>query len=321
MWAELKARLLHAGTANLTGVKADDFIAASRAGPGAGKAGSVFFSMDGRRVRLTLSESGPVMLEHTGNGHVVLRFEGREYEGILERPGLHCPRQAYLTITGSCIFQCRYCSVWKNRGSRRSIDEIEAMVASVFPDIDAISLTSGVLTGIHEEEAYVIDVVKRLLKFRLPIGVSIYPEKGTPFRLKSAGVSEVKFNLETATDHLFSVMCPGLSRGEAFAALCDAVPLFGRNHVFSNIILGLGESDEEMAGCIENLCQNGIIPVIRPLTPGGDLADFQPPEPSRILRIAGIHEEMLQKYGLDPGAALTMCPACTGCDLIPWRDT
>ena len=52
--AELKARLLHAGTANLTGVKADDFIAASRAGPGAGKTGSVF-SMDGRRVRLTLS--------------------------------------------------------------------------------------------------------------------------------------------------------------------------------------------------------------------------------------------------------------------------
>ena len=135
------------------------------------------------------------------------------------------------------------------------------------------------LTGIHEEGPMSLMLSKDCLSsgFR---SVSQFTLKRTPFRLKSAGVSEVKFNLETATDHLFSVMCPGLSRVR-HCRPCDAVPLFGRNHVFSNIILGLGESDEEMAGCIENLCQNGIIPVIRPLTPG-DLADFQPPEPSRI---------------------------------------
>jgi hypothetical protein len=58
MWAELKARLLNAGTVYITGVFADEYIARSRAGPGAGKAGSIFFSMDGRRVRLTLSDTG-----------------------------------------------------------------------------------------------------------------------------------------------------------------------------------------------------------------------------------------------------------------------
>lgn len=321
MWTELKARLLHAGTTHLTGVSADDYIARSRAGPGAGTSGSVFFCMDGHRVRLSLSETGRVELHHAGNGKAVLRFEGEEYFGSLEKPGLHCPRQAYLTITGSCIFQCRYCNVWKNPGPRRSIDEIEAMVLSVFLDIDAISLTSGVLTDIHEEERYTLDVVRRLQKFQLPIGVSIYPDPETPYRLKEAGVSEVKFNLETATDQLFSVMCPGLVRGDAIAALRAAVPLFGRNHVFSNVILGLGETDDEMAACIEYLCQNGILPVIRPLTPGGDLTGFHAPDPDRIIRIARIHEEMLRKYGLDPTAALTMCPACTGCDLIPGRDT
>jgi biotin synthase-related radical SAM superfamily protein len=320
MWPELKARLLNAGTAYLTGVTADEYIARSRAGPGAGTGGSVFFSFNGRRVRLALSETGRVELCHTGDGKAVLRFAGEEYCGILEKPGLHCPRQAYLTITGSCIFQCRYCSVWKNPGPRRSIEEIDAMVASVYPDIDAISLTSGVMTGIHEEEHYTIEVVRRLLKYHLPIGVSIYPDPQTPFRLKDAGVSEVKFNLETATEELLSVMCPGLCRKDAHAALRAAVPLFGRNHVFSNIILGLGETDEEMTACIEQLCQDGIIPVIRPLTPGGDLHDFPPPDPSRILAIARIQSRILQKYGLDPTQALTMCPACTGCDLIPGRD-
>ncbi|NLW75305.1 MAG: radical SAM protein [Methanomicrobiales archaeon] len=321
MWAELKARLLNAGTAYITGVSADEYIARSRAGPGAGKAGSIFFSMDGRRVRLTLSDTGFVEIQHTGNGQALLRYEGEEYSGILEKPGLHCPRQAYLTITGSCIFQCRYCNVWKSPGPRRSIDEIEEMVTSVFPDIDAISLTSGVLTDIHEEERYTLEVVRRLQKFHLPIGVSIYPDPETPRRLKDAGVSEVKFNLETATDHLFSVMCPGLVRDDALTALRAAVPLFGRNHVFSNIILGLGETDEEMTACIEQLCQDGILPVIRPLTPGGDLIDLHAPLPDLIIRIARIHEEMIRRYGLDPKEALTMCPSCTGCDLIPGRDT
>jgi len=176
------------------------------------------------------------------------------------------------------------------------------------------------MTDIHEEETYTIEVVRRLLKYHLPIGVSIYPDPHTPFRLKDARVSEVKFNLETATDELFSVMCPGLCREDALVALRAAVPLFGRNHVFSNIILGLGETDEEMTACIEQLCQDGIIPVIRPLTPGGDLHDFQPPQPSRILAIARIQRSILQKYGLDPSQALTMCPACTGCDLIFGRD-
>ncbi|HPP79084.1 MAG TPA: radical SAM protein, partial [Methanospirillum sp.] len=64
MWPELKSRLLNAGTAYLTGVSADDYIARSRAGPGAGKEGSVFFSLDGRRVRLALSDKSRVELCH-----------------------------------------------------------------------------------------------------------------------------------------------------------------------------------------------------------------------------------------------------------------
>lgn len=321
MWTESKARILHAGVSRLTGTQADEFIAKSRAGPGSGGLGSIFFSMDGRRVRLSLSDSAPIEIEHLGEGNVILHFDGNEYRGILEKPGLHCPRQAYIAITGSCIFECRYCNVWKNPGVRRSIDEIEGMVESVFSGIDAISLTSGVLTSIDEEEAYTLDAVRRLSRFHLPIGVSIYPNPKTPGHLKDAGATEVKFNLETATEDLFSIMCPGLNRQDALSALRAAVPLFGMNHVFSNIILGLGETDEEMAACIEGLCRDGIMPVIRPLTPGGDLTGYRPPEPERILLMARILESNLQRYGLDPCHALTMCPACTGCDLIPGRDT
>lgn len=320
MWAELKARLLYAGKVKLTGVTAESYIARSRAGPGAGGTGSVFFSMDNRRVRLSLSDAAPVEIYHLGDGNVILRFEGKEYPGVLEKPGLHCPKQAYLTVTGSCVFRCRYCNVWKNPGPRRSIDEMERMVSEVFPDIDAISLTSGVLSDIREEEEYILEVIRKIRHFNLPIGVSIYPRSGTSKRLKDVGTTEVKYNLETATTDLFSSMCPGLDRNDALTALFEAVPLFGRDHVFSNIILGLGETDEEMEGCITTLCMNGVIPVIRPLTPGGELVHFSSPHPDRIMRTARILDSKLKKYGLDPRNALTMCPACTGCDLIPGRD-
>ena len=111
MWTDLKARLLSAGKVKLTGVRADPYIARSTAGPGAGGTGSVFFSINGRRVRLSLSNTADIELVHLGEGNALLLFDGMEYSGILEKPAFHCPRQAYITITGSCIFQCRYCNV------------------------------------------------------------------------------------------------------------------------------------------------------------------------------------------------------------------
>lgn len=320
MWTGLKARLLSIGEVSLTGLPADEYIARSRAGPGAGRSGSVFFSSSGHRVRLGISESAPARLHHTGGGEVLLYIDGEEYSGVLEKPGLHCPRQAYITITGSCIFDCRYCNVPRLPGFRKSIDEIEEMVASVLPDIDAISLTSGILTDAGEEEQYTLEVVKRLRRFNLPVGVSIYPVPGTPERLYRAGVAEVKFNLETATPALFEEMCPGLSRAGIIDALIASVPLFGRDHVFSNIILGLGETDGEMTDCIAELCSSGIIPVIRPLTPGGTLTGLKRPDAGRLTRFYVVLADALEKNGLNPRNALTMCPACTGCDLIPRRD-
>ena len=120
------------------------------------------------------------------------------------------------------------------------------MVESVRDRIHAISLTSGVLTSIEEEESYVLDVVKHLTSYNLPIGVSLYPTPSTPDRLRELGIVEVKFNLEAATPELFSRMCPGLDYDLLWQVLDRSVHLFAKNHVFSNVIIGLGETDEEV---------------------------------------------------------------------------
>jgi biotin synthase-related radical SAM superfamily protein len=319
-WIELKSRLLAAGSVQLTGEPAEQFIARSAAGPGAGGNGTIFFAMGSHRVKLSLDPLSTIEIAHRGNGTADLYFDGNLISGRLLEPGFHCPDQAYITVTGSCIFRCRYCSVPKIGGRRKSIEEIMGMVESVRHRIHAISITSGVQESIEEEEAYVLEVVKHLAFFNLPIGVSIYPTEKTPDRLKELGVAEVKFNLEASTPELFAKMCPGLDYDRLWQVLDRSVELFGKNRVFSNVIIGLGETDPEMEACIMKLTSDGVIPVLRPLNPVAELVGTPRPSAERLDRIFALHRRALAAAGLDPRLAHTMCTNCAGCDLVPGKD-
>jgi len=130
----------------------------------------------------------------------------------------------------------------------------------------------------------------------------------------------VKFNLEAATPALFETMCPGLDYDILWRVLDRSVRLFGKNRVFSNVIIGLGESDEEMKACIDKLASRGIIPVLRPLNPVAEMTATPRPSAERIQKIFSLHSQALIAADLDPRKALTMCTNCCGCDLVPWRD-
>jgi len=319
-WNDLKAELLAIGSARLTGEPAEEYIARSAAGPGAGGSGAVFFAMGSHRVKFGLNPKSAIEIAHRGGGVADLYYEGKLIPGKLLEPGCHCPDQAFITVTGSCIFRCRYCPVPLQSGKRKTIEEIMDLVESVRHRISAISLTSGVLSTVEEEEAYVLEVIKRLGFFGIPMGISIYPTDQTPDRLRELGVREVKFNLEAATPELFKIMCPGLDYEQIWRALDRSVVLFGRGRVFSNVLIGLGETDEELATCIRNLAVHGVIPVLRPLNPVAGMTGTPRPSADRLKRMFEIHKQALEEAHLDPRQALTMCTNCAGCDLVPGRD-
>ena len=319
-WQDVKAGLLAAGIVRLSGEPADPYIARSAAGPGAGGEGSLFFSAGGRRVRFAIDPLSDIEVVHRGGGVADLFIGDIRLSGRLEQPGLHCPKQAYITVTGSCIFPCRYCPVPSLSGERKSISGIVRMVDSVRDRITAISLTSGVLTTVEEEEAYVLEVIRRLQAFGLPIGVSIYPTERTPDRLHELGVAEVKFNVEAATPKIFAMMCPGLDYDLIWGVLDRSVGLFGKNRVFSHVIIGLRETAADMEQCIRRLTRRGVIPVLRPLNPAAGLAGRERPSAERLKALLALHEKALADEGLDTRPALTMCTNCTGCDLVPGRD-
>jgi len=319
-WEELKAQLLEAGSARLSGEPAEDYIAQSTAGPGAGGKGAVFFTMGSHRVKFAINPTSPIEIVHRGNGVADLYFGERQIPGNLLRPGLHCPDQAFITVTEGCIFSCRYCSVPQMPARRKTVEEIMGLVESVRHRISAISLTSGVMGSIEEEEAYVCEVIDHLRFFNLPIGVSVYPTDQTPERLRALGVAEVKFNIETATPDLFAKICPGLDYNQVWQVLDRSVELFGKGRVFSNVIVGLGETDAEMEACINQLASHGVIPVLRPLNPVAGCAGMPRPPADRLRRLFSIHRQALARVGLDTAGALTMCTTCAGCDLVPGRD-
>lgn len=319
MWTSLKAELLEIGTACITGEDASEYIAKSSSGPGAGGLGSVFFSNGKQRVKLNLSETSPVTLTHHKSGKTTLTLGSKTYEGFLEKPGMHCPNQAFLTVSASCIYSCSYCSVPKLKGKRKSISEIKTLIKQA-GDIKAVSLTSGVASSPEEEETYMLSVLDALQPFCHPVGVEIYPLNKTAEKLYKAGVSEVKFNLETATADLFEKNCRGLNRDIILNELKSAAALFGKGHVFTNVIFGLGETDEDIRTLLEELARIGVIVSLRPLSPKSGVLGMNRPTKERMLRLFKIQSEIHTAYHLNTGCAQTMCGLCTGCDLVPGCD-
>ena len=322
---ELKAFLISIGSASV-----DPSLVlrarGSTAGPGAGT-GSVFFRSGRKRVRLSIKKDSPLSIfKAEEKEEVLLFYDGKEIaRGKLEPALAHCPEQAFITLCEKCVFDCKYCPVPKLQGHVKTNEEILDIVNEVFKtgELKAISLTSGVETTIEGEVDRVLEVLPSLRKYNVPIGVSVYPTEDCSKKFYEAGVSEVKYNVETMDEEIFKKVCGGLSLDYILDRLKEAVEIFGKNRVFSNFIIGLGESDKTTQAGIETLAKIGVIPILRPVNPHplrvGDCY-MERPSPDRILKLAKIEAEILEKYDLKPELAETMCIKCGGCDLVPLID-
>ncbi|GEM_PF-44529 len=261
---------------------------------------------------------------------VAIFYDGRELvRGRIEPALLHCPGQAYITMSESCVFDCTFCPVPRLAGRTKSIEEIVEMVDCAYRtgELHAIALTSGIERSPEEEVARACTVVKSLTTYNVPIGVSVYPTSDSSLRLRAAGAVEVKYNVETMDRRIFKRACADMDLDFVLAALREAVAIFGRNRVFSNFIIGLGESDETVKSGVRELAGLGVIPILRALNPHPlrpDLLDTCPdarrPDADRLLRLAQFEREVLDACGLRADVAETMCLPCGGCDLVPHRD-
>lgn len=325
--AETKAFLIAEG-----GVDIDERIlgriTTPASGPGAGLT-SFFLRFNGHRVRLGIKHSSRLKASLEGDEVVIRDGEKEIVRGSLEDAIAHCPGQAYITVSEVCIFDCQYCPVPLLEGSVKSQSDVETTISRILADpklaskLKAIALTSGVETSAQHEAERIAAIIHALReKYDLPIGVSVYPTPNSTKLLKEAGADEIKYNVETMDRQLFEQMCPGLSLDFILKALKDAVEIFGRNKVFSNILVGLGEDDLSIINGMHELIKIGVIPILRAVVehPLRAETSMRRPNAERLLRLARKERELLDKYGLRADIARTMCAPCTGCDLMPHRD-
>jgi len=326
MNAEIKAELLARGKVD---VEPSLLPRPSRstAGPGTGLR-SIFFKSGKHRVRLEITTDSPLKMVQR-NGDVVILKDNKELvRGKIDPVVAHCPEQTYITISEQCRYDCKFCSVPKFQGRIKTLEEVLEIVEKVRNDgkLQTIAFTSGVASTPEDEIDRVVNYVKAVRNYNVPIGVAVYPTQGSSQRLKEAGVTEVKYNVETMDPGIFERVCTGRkghSLGFILDSLRDAVRVFGKNRVSSNIIIGLGETDECVRKGVEYLAKIGVIAVLRPITISpyrkGELSATRP-SAERLLKLTKMTREILKKYDLDVDVSQTMCLPCTGCDLTPFRD-
>ncbi len=327
MNAEIKAMLVSIGSADIDEDLLREAIRTTTpsAGPGAGLE-SFFLKSGGHRVRLSINKDSPFKVIRCYTDVVVIKDGRPIVTGKLEPALSHCPEQAYLTISGCCIYDCKFCPVPKLNGEVKVPDEILQLVeeAKRTGQLKAISLTSGVERSPEDEVRKAVSIVKILrARYDLPIGVSVYPTDTSSEELKQAGATEIKYNVETMDSEIFARICPGLSLEYLLKSLKKAVEIFGKNRVSSNIILGLGESDDCVEAGVTKLAKMGVIPNLRPISPHplrkGE-AEVKRPSADRLLKLARITRKVLKDYDLRADLAETMCLPCTGCDIASHRD-
>jgi biotin synthase-related radical SAM superfamily protein len=327
MNAEIKALLVSIGGADIDEELLKEAVRTTRpsAGPGAGIE-SFFFKSGGRRVRLAANKNSPLKVIRCCSDVMLIKDGKPIVSGRLEPAISHCPEQAYLTISGRCVYDCKFCPVPRLEGETKDLEEILELVQEAWGtgQLKAISLTSGVESSAEEEVKRAVSVVSALrVRYDVPIGVSVYPTETSSEELKHAGATEIKYNVETMDSEIFSRVCPSLSLDHILKSLEKAVPIFGENRVSSNFILGLGESDECVLAGVAKLADMGVIPILRPISPHplrkGDV-DVKRPSPERLLSLARTLKKILAEHDLRPDLAETMCLPCTGCDITPFRD-
>lgn len=215
------------------------------------------------------------------------------------------PRTAYLLLgDGACRGSCAFCPQSSGSGRMR----IARVSWPRFPraSVLAAACASGSIErvcfqcqddpGAMEELPY---LVGRVSGWK-PVSVSMPPRGAELMReLKVAGAERLTIPLDCASQRLFREV-KGRAMSDCLDALRDAVGIFGRGMVGTHLIVGLGESEEEVVAISKRLVSMGVRPSLFALTPvRGTRAEAKQPPPLATYRRLQLALHMIEELGAE----------------------
>lgn len=336
--ARTKAELLAGGDVRVPdGFRLPFSPSRSTAGPGAGQP-EVVLSFGGTRAKKAISRTEGEFDLIVADGDLGIARGGEVMvDGVELLPTLyHAPFQAFINVDSSCVFNCVFCNshrlendATKNLTDDKIVDM--AVRAASTKGFAGVALTSGVPASPEETTGRIVGLTRKLRAAlpESPIGVEPYVTHPKQVdMLWVAGATEIKLNIESFDSDIFERVCPGRDYGAILHAINHACGVFGRNRVCSNIIFGLGETDDSILYGTKVLANMGAVATLRALRVNernasalkAAIGDLTPVTADRMLALAREQKKVFADYGLTPLTFNTMCHACLSCDIVPFWD-
>jgi len=243
------------------------------------------------------------------------------------------------TVVQKCIYwdtpeQCGFCGIELTRGEQTVPVKTPAQLAEVCTaarDLDHavdVTLTTGSLNRRDRGAVYISRCAAAIKEAcGLPIQVQFEPPDDLRVldEVHRAGVDAVGIHSETFDPDVLARVAPGKAQCGIegyFATWERAVEVFGRGHVTTYVLLGMGERPELiLQGCRRAIAM-GVYPFVVPLrpVPGTLMADVPTPDPDYVARIYGEVAAMLADAGFDHLEAKAGCARCQACSgLSAWE--
>jgi len=216
------------------------------------------------------------------------------------------PTTAYLmTYTrGKCNANCSFCP--QARESHSRTDMLSRVSWPSYPTKLVVNRIHGAfektkikrvcIQALNYPEVFihVLALVNAIhTQTRMPISVSCQPIKRENIsKLAEAGAERIAISLDAATKEIFTKIKGVSARGpysweEQLKLLDEAVSVFGKGKVTTHLIVGLGETEKQMAKTTQECTDMAVLPGLFAFTPipGTALANAMPPPIEKYRRI------------------------------------
>ncbi len=185
---------------------------------------------------------------------------------------------------GKCLANCGFCPQARTSSSRA--DMLARVTWPAFPTKQvAEKIASSAEKGsvkrvciqalnypkVHKDLTNLTKLVHS--RSNVPISLSCPPFTKAQFKeLAEAGADRVSIALDAATEQLFNKVKGAETHSpyqwkQQHKALKEAVEVFGRNQVYTHLIVGLGETEKQIAETIQQCTDSGIHPSLFAFTP------------------------------------------------------
>jgi biotin synthase-related radical SAM superfamily protein len=204
------------------------------------------------------------------------------------------PTTAYLMVGGRCRRDCGFCA--QARSSTTSALALSRVTWPLWAEDEAVSAVDEAYAGGSIQRCCVqvtvgpgnLDRVKAIatrLGRRVPLSASVVASVTQVEELLEASVERVGLSLDAVTDETFR-RCKGGDLRSTLDVIEEAARRFP-DRVSTHLMVGLGETEEEMVRMIGHLHDLGVTPALFAFTPiaGTAMEEQHPPPVSSYRRV------------------------------------